>query len=81
MEQNTIKSEIKQLLEMASPDIRVPTDDADLFDPDYHIASRDMIFVCMELKKKYPIDYNQVVDQVETYSLNNLASAICAQLA
>lgn len=75
-----IKAEIRELLSKANPRVSIHDDQEDLFALDTRVTPGDMLFTCMELKKKYPIDYNQVADQVEVYTLNNLAAAICEQL-
>jgi len=74
-----IKAEIRKLLSEANPKAVIANDESNLFDPSSHIMAVDMLFVCMELKKKYPIDYNKIVDKVSVYSLDNLSEAICAQ--
>lgn len=81
MNTEELKNTMKQLLLQANPEAELHGDDENLFAQETHVAPRDLVFVCMELKKQYPIDYNQVVDQVETYSLNQLAAALGAQLA
>ena len=65
-----MEQEIKKLLEQANPDVSATDSHSDLFAVECRVMPRDMLFACMELKKKYPIDYNQ----------HNLAAAICRQL-
>lgn len=80
METEQLKQEIKELLLQANPEIHIVDDDTDLFSASCHVAPRDLLFVCMELKRVYAIDYNQVVDQVKVYSLNQFAEAVGAQI-
>ncbi|MBS6183225.1 MAG: hypothetical protein KH921_20935, partial [Erysipelotrichaceae bacterium] len=75
-----IKEEIVQLLKEANPDCVIPREDEDLFSSFCHIAPRDLVYVLVELKKKYPVNYNPVVAETEVYSLNSLANAINAQI-
>lgn len=75
-----MEQEIQGLLQQANPDVYVEDNHADLFAAGCRVMPRDMLFACMELKKKYPVDYNQVVDQVRTFSLHDFAAAICEQL-
>lgn len=75
-----IKEDIKQLIHCADPAVPVDDETKDLFASPDPIFPREMLYVCMELKKKYPIDYNRVVDRVKTYSIAELAEAIAAQM-
>ena len=74
-----IKEDIKELIQQADPSVPVDDEAKDLFASPDPIFPREMLYVCMELKKKYPIDYNQVVDRVKKYSIAELAEAIFAQ--
>ena len=74
-----IKEDIKELIQQADPSVPVDDEAKDLFASPDPIFPREMHYVCMELKKKYPINYNQVVDRVKTYSIAELAEAIFAQ--
>lgn len=76
----TIKSEIDSLLHKANSDINLSNDQIDMFTPICGVAPRDLLFVSMELKKKYEIDFNQLLDSITVFSLHNFASAICSQL-
>ncbi len=80
MELSVIKQEIKDLVRQANPEVPVEDERKNLFAASVPLYPREMLYVCMELKKKYPIDYNQVVDRVKTYSIAELAEAIAAQL-
>lgn len=80
MELEAMKQELRKLLLRANPDVRLAEDGRDLFSVECGVSPRDLLFVCMELKKRYLIDYNQMVDQVELYSLDQLARAFCAQI-
>lgn len=74
-----IKQEITDLLCQANPDINISESSMDIFAFETNVMPRDMVFACIELKKKYNIDYNKIVDQVSVYSLDNLSEAICSQ--
>lgn len=76
----SLKKEILTLLHQANPDITLTDSSSDIFSDQTHIMPRDMVFVCMELKKKYSINYNIVIDEVETYSLENFTKAIYRQI-
>ncbi len=80
MENDIIKNELRLILEIGNPNARIPNDTIDLFDPECGITPVGMLYACMELKKKYTINYNFVLDKVDVYSLDNMASAICAQI-
>lgn len=75
-----IKTEIIDLLKEANPKINIKSDDIDMFSSSIGIEPRDLLFVCMELKKKYPIDYNKVVDTVDTFTLNKFSQSIISQI-
>lgn len=80
MEKNQVREEVRELLLRANPAVDVTDEDRDMFSSACGVAPRDMLFVCMELKKKYPIDYNLVVDQVKVYSLSQFTQAVYAQI-
>lgn len=75
-----MKQEILDLLSEANPKACVVDGDKDMFSSDCGVAPRDLFYVCMELKKKYPIDFNLIVDELQKYSLNQFAESICSQL-
>lgn len=76
-----IKEDMKGLIHQADPSVPVDDETKDLFASPAPIFPREMLYVCMELKKKYPIDYNRVVDRVKTYSIAELTEAIAVQLS
>ena len=51
-----IKEDIKELIQQADPSVPVDDEAKDLFASPDPIFPREMLYVCMELKKKYPID-------------------------
>ena len=76
----SLKEEILALLHQVNPDITVADSSSDIFSEQTHIMPRDMVFVCMKLKKRYSINYNIVIDEVKTFSLDDFTKAIYRQI-
>ena len=80
METTVVKEEIVSLINKADPYARVRDDNKDIFTSVNMVAPRDMVVVLIELKKKYGLDLNILFDRLQTYSLNEIAEAVCVQL-
>ena len=76
MDRCQIKREILELIVQTNADRKGLDEDTNVFSLSFGMTPTDLLYVFMELKKKYPIDYNQVIDSIETYSVNGLTDAI-----
>lgn len=80
MDISEIKKCIHVLLEQARPHEQEVNDDIDLFSDKMQFEPREFLFVFMELKKTYPVDYNAVIDNISAYTVNQIACAIISQM-
>lgn len=80
MDISEIKNRIHILLDQAHPEEKAIDDDTDLFSDKTHIEPRELLFVFMELKKSFPIDYNVIIERIDTYTVNQIAHAIYSQM-
>ena len=76
MDRCQIKREILELIVQTNADRKRLDEDTNVFSLSFGMTPTDLLYVFMELKKKYPIDYNQVIDSIEIYSVNGLTDAI-----
>jgi acyl carrier protein len=51
--------------------------DENLFGRRYDYTSGEMLDVCMELKRRYHINLNSFIHNIEAYTVNNIADALC----
>lgn len=76
MDRCDIKQEILALIAQTNADGKDLDEDTDVFSISSDLAPRDLLYVFMELKKKYQIDYNQIINSIENYSINGLTDVI-----
>lgn len=76
MDRCDIKQEILALIAQTNVDVKGLDEDTDVFSTSFDMSPRDLLYVFMELKKKYQIDYNQIIDSIENYSVNGLTDVI-----
>lgn len=75
MEKERIREEVLALIGKVMPR-EIKDYDENLFGREYDMMPMEMVYVCMELKKRYGVDLNKLVDEVQGYSVNELVRAV-----
>lgn len=57
-------------------DIDVTNGDVNVFDEPYALAPRELAYICWQLSHSFKVDWEQIVSNISTYSINELAHLI-----
>ena len=73
---NTIKEILFDVMGAEIDDLNI-----NLFRRKYECNAGDMIILIMELKKKYNISVERLVDNIKEYSVNNISEEVYKQIS
>lgn len=76
-----VQTAILDIFNSSCCEYQIPDNDTNLFDSRCKVLPRDLLFVFMELKKKYPgINFAQWVPDIQVFTVRTIAEAICKQI-
>ena|GEM_PF-6678913 len=84
MEKTDLKNDIvNTIIDILFEVVHVKIEDlnVNLFRKKYECNAGDMIILIMELKKKYNISVEKLVDNIKEYSVNNIADEVFSQIS